>query len=214
LDKLYHNLNLIELVRNWQDKDWKTFIWTLHIAVRRFMRSGDTSYATYLNHQVQHQLGLNEKNLPPELRRNNPPVVSPDSSPQGSDGAGTKRPAQSPPDGTPPDRRRNETLTTELGKHVQQTITNGRSKIGVDLRAGNLCPSNDVADRLLGPEYLALVSPSNQRPCLKAHLFNGCSRKGCKWAHTTSSKPSKPLLDSITTRLQARLDELATQYPK
>jgi hypothetical protein len=141
-------------------------------------------------------------------------VVTPDGSPQGSEVGGSKRQAQSPPDGAPPDRQRRELRTTALGTHLQQVLTNGRNKIGATLRVGLLCPNNEAADRILGPEYLALVSPSDKRPCLKAHLFNACAGKKCSWAHQTTTAPSKPLMDSISARLQARLDELAVQHPK
>jgi hypothetical protein len=210
-DKLYHNINLVELVQKWKEKDWKVFIWTLHLAVRKFMRSGDTSYVTYLNHQVQYQLKLNEDVLPTELRRNPPPVVSPEGPP---DTGATKRPAHTP-EGP---RKRNEgggdVVTTDLGDHLQHLVIAARSKIGVELRAKLVFPTNEAADKILGAEYMALVSPSTKRPCLKAHVFGKCPYKQCGWAHTTSSKPSKPVMDSIATRLQARFDELAIQHPK
>ena len=101
-----------------------------------------------------------------------------------------------------------------MGDHLQHLVIAARSKIGVDLQAKLVFPTTEAADKILGAEYMALVSPSTKRPCLKAHVFGKCAYKQCRWAHTTSSKPSKPLLDSVAARLQARFEELAIQHPK
>jgi hypothetical protein len=101
-----------------------------------------------------------------------------------------------------------------LPAHLVSMLALARPKTSKDLRVATLFPTDSDAARILGPEFMALVIPRGQAPCLRHHIFATCHTPGCQYSHQLRSRPSLALIEGMASRIQARLHEIIQQFPK
>jgi hypothetical protein len=215
-DCLRDSLRKPHLFASWSDGEWKAFMWSLHMAYRAFMLDTSISPLAYLATDLEARKRPDVKVLPDELGQGS----RPQSEWQGARGrdeeqAGRKRPGEATPNSGRAHGQFGNPAADSLAAHLSAMLALAKNRTSKSLKISTLFPTDAEAERVIGPEFLALSIPRGKPPCWRHHIYGACAgNNGCRWAHALKNRPSPQLIESIARRMQQRLNDIVQQHPK
>jgi hypothetical protein len=212
LAQLRTNLLRPGIFVGWTESNWKAFIWALHVAYRAFMQDVAVHPLSCLSSDIEARKRPDPALLPDALLRPAAVLAMPNDSPANA-GAGRKRQADINNNHGPPRHQGPNAAPGDLSAHLRSMLAIAKPKTSKHLIVKDLFPDYATTDRILGAEFLALVIPPGQHPCLRHHIYGNCSTQRCSRGHQLRAKPSPQLLDAIAGRVQTQLDSIIRQYP-
>jgi hypothetical protein len=207
-DAVRDSLRKPHLFGTWTDGEWRAFIWSLHMAYRAFMIDTSVAPLAYLAADLEARRRPDVKVLPEELAQTNRGAYN-------DEQAGRKRPAEAPPNAGRSANQIGNPAADSLAAHLASMLALAKPRTSKNLKISTLLPTDGDAERIIGPEFMALSIPRGKPPCWRHHIYGGCAeRNNCRWAHGLRNKPSPQLLEGIARRMQQRLNDIIQQHPK
>jgi hypothetical protein len=204
----------------WTEAHWKAFVWSLHVAYRAFMRDVNTHPLDFIASETAAFKRPDRSILPNELLQPAALLAVPllGAGGAGAGGgvvppAGGGRKRQADYNAGPPRNQGPNAAPGELSAHLRSMLAIAKNKTSKHLMIKDLFPDQGAADRILGAEYLSLLTPPGQPPCLRQHIYGNCSSRICNRSHQLRIRPSPQLLDAIAGRMQTQLDSIIREYP-
>jgi hypothetical protein len=182
-------------------------MWSLHMAYQAFMIDTALAPLASLTVDLEACRRPDVRVLPEEMGQT--------TRPPNEDQAGRKRqgePMQSPR--RTPNQHGNPAADS-LAAHLASMLARAKPWSLKSLKISTLIPTNADAERVIGPEFMALSILRGKPPCWRHHIYRGCSGGNrCRWAHVQRTKPSPQLIEGISWRMQQQLNEIIQQHPK
>lgn len=214
-DALRDSLRKPHLFATWTDSEWRAFMWSLHMAYRAFMLDTSVAPVAYLAADLEARRRPDAKVLPEELCQGTRVAHAQMMVSAESDQTGRKRAAESPHNPGRPAGQMGNPAADSLAAHLASMLALAKPRTSKSLKISTLMPTDADAERMIGPEFMALSIPRGKPPCWRHHIYGGCfERNNCRWAHGLRSKPSPQLLEAIASRMQQRLTDIIRQHPK